>query len=123
MRALGFSLGVLVLSQSVQCLAKALCEKECRLCLFASEKTNTFGNQELGLHLCARPGGNLEEVTEFLWGVSGETLGDIGRNGDDGAAKLIRERKAFFGRQNLTELIDFDNQVHAELPHIQVFEA
>ena len=118
MRALGFSLGVLVLSQSVQCLAKALCEKECRLCLFASEKTNTFGNQELGLHLCAGAGGNLEKVTELFRSIAGETLRDVGRNGDDGATKLVRERKAFLGRQSLAELIDLDNQVHAKLPHV-----
>ena len=87
---------MLVFRQGMQGFAEAFCEDKCGL---------------------------VEEVTKFLRGVARETLSDIGRNGDDGATKLIRERKAFFGRQNLTELIDFDNQVHAELPYVQISEA
>ena len=113
---------MLVFRQGMQGFAEAFCEDKCGLGLFTRQESNALSNQELGLNLGARPGGDLEEVTKFLRGVARETLSDIGRNGDDGAAKLIRERKAFFGRQNLTELIDFDNQVHAELPYVQISE-
>lgn len=118
MRALGFSLGVLVLSQSVQCLAKALCEKECRLCLFASEKTNTFGNQELGLHLCAGAGGNLEKVTELFRSVAGETFGDVRRDRNHRTAELVAERESFLRGQGLAKFVNFDHQVHAQLPNL-----
>ena len=117
MRALGFGLGVLVLSQSVQCFAKSLCEKECGFCLLASEKSNAFGDEQLRLHLGTRARSNLEEVTKLLRCISGEALGDVGGDGNHRTAELVSEREAFFRGQGLAQSVNFDHQVHAQLPN------
>lgn len=114
----GFNLYSLVFRECVQGLAETFREDKRGFGLFTCQEPDAFSNQELGLHLGTGTGGYLEEVTELLWGVAGETFRDIGWDGDDGATKLVAKREPFFGWQNLTELIDLNNQVHAELPYI-----
>ena len=123
MRVLGLGLGVLALSQGVQGLPEAFGEDKRGFGLPARQEADALGNEQLRLHLGAGTGGDLEKAAELFWGVAGEPLRNIGRDGDGGTAKLIRERKALFWRQDLAEFVDLDNQVHPELPYIQVSEA
>ena len=96
MRALGFGLDVLILSQGVQCPAKSLREEKRGFGLFPGEEPNAFGDEQLGLDLGTGPRGNLEEVAEFLGGVPREAFGDVGGDGDRCATELVAKREPLF---------------------------
>lgn len=88
--------------------------------LGACEEVCLFGDEELGLDFGGGACGDEEEASEVGGGVARVAFGDVGGDGDGGAAELVAEGVAFFRGEFFGEVVDGHDEAHGEFPDFEV---
>lgn len=106
--------------EGAQHAADLSCKSKNGLHLSVTYVAETAGNEQMSFEFHQRTGGDREMPEVVAQVLAAVSFGDVGRHGNGGPPHLLDESVRLLARQEPTQFIDLNDQIHRFLPNQQI---